>query len=440
MGILISLLLISLAIESATSSQLPTTQSFPRIPLTQKKTPSLAHLGRRSGTTTQTITIDSGFWFGNFSIGGAPNLNLLIDTGSGDIILNPGLYVPSKASKNLSLPFENSYGTTSSNGTGTGGVTGTLYSDVVTYGGLSATHVIGSASGTAALIPSDGIIGFSKQEAQFPIQYPNLTNTAPFIDTLCDQNVVSECRFGLALTGSGSGTLILGELDSSLYTGDLSVAPIIQQWALTGDLALEGKVIAKDILIELDSGTATVIGPIDAVTSLFNATGIQGVLQSTPDGPLLTGYFPCDKPPTVGFGFPSASDAAAAANNSTSSVSKKGSIFNIPTNQWAAANNGNNNCTAVLSGANVPNITGLWVVGQAFFQGLYIDHNLANGTVGFAPLKNGGNATSTSGSTGSPTSTTSAKPTQPTSGTSKSMSSGGLFWSFAILGALVVWV
>jgi hypothetical protein len=139
-------------------------------------------------------------------------------------------------------------------------VTGTLYSDVVTYGGLSATHVIGSASGTAALIPSDGIIGFSKQEAQFPIQYPNLTNTAPFIDTLCDQNVVSECRFGLALTGSGSGTLILGELDSSLYTGDLSVAPIIQQWALTGDLALEGKIIAKNILIELDSGTATVIG------------------------------------------------------------------------------------------------------------------------------------------------------------------------------------
>jgi len=104
--------------------------------------------------------------------------------------------------------------------------------------------------------------------------------------------------------------------------------------------------------------------PIDAVTSVFNATGIQGVLQSTPDGPLLVGYFPCDKPPSVGFSFPSASNAAAAGNDSTSSVSKKSSIFNIPTNQWIAADNGNNNCTSVLSGSNVPNVTGLWVIGQ----------------------------------------------------------------------------
>jgi len=138
-------------------------------------------------------------------------------------------------------------------------VTGTLSSDQVTYGGLTATHVIGSAVG-AALIPSNGIIGFSKQEAQFSLQYPNLTNATPFIDTLCSQHVVSECRFGLALTDSGSGTLILGELDSSLYTGDLSVAPIIQQWALIGDLAIGGKIVANDILIELDSGTATVVG------------------------------------------------------------------------------------------------------------------------------------------------------------------------------------
>ena len=81
-----------------------------------------------------------------------------------------------------------------------------------------------------------------------------------FMEALCDQKVVAACRFGLALTDSGSGTLTLGELDTSLYTGDLSVAPIIQQWALTGDLAINGKIVASDVLIELDSGTATVVG------------------------------------------------------------------------------------------------------------------------------------------------------------------------------------
>lgn len=191
------------------------------------------------------------------------------------------------------------------------------------------------------------------------------------------------------------------------------------------------------------------------MTNVFNATGIKGVLQSTPDGDLLTGYFPCDKPPTVGFSFPSTSNAAAAGNDSTSLVSKKGSIFNIPTDQWAAVNNGNNNCTAVLSGMNFPNVTGLWVVGQrmvlsiacdfslltcfsAFFQGLYIDHDLTNGMIGFAPLKKRTGPTSTSTSTSSPTSTTSTKPTQSISGASQKARSWNLFSGIAILAVLFV--
>lgn len=85
-------------------------------------------------------------------------------------------------------------------------------------------------------------------------------------------------------------------------------------------------------------------------------------------------------------------------------------------------------------------VIGVLTLSPAFFQGLYIDHNLANGTVGFAPLKSGSgtgtNATSTSVSASSPTSTPSTKPTQPSSGASKTRSSEGLFWSFAILAAL----
>lgn len=71
---------------------------------------------------TASLTTCQGFWYGNFSIGGTSNLNLMIDTGSGDVVLNPGLYVPGKASKNLNLTFENTYGTTSSNGTGNAAV------------------------------------------------------------------------------------------------------------------------------------------------------------------------------------------------------------------------------------------------------------------------------------------------------------------------------
>ena len=69
-----------------------------------------------------------------------------------------------------------------------------------------------------------------------------------------------ECRFGLALTANGTGSLILGKLDSSLYSGDLTVAPVLEEWAVFGDLAINGTVVARDLVVELDSGTATIVG------------------------------------------------------------------------------------------------------------------------------------------------------------------------------------
>jgi hypothetical protein len=104
--------------------------------------------------------------------------------------------------------------------------------------------------------------------------------------------------------------------------------------------------------------------PIDVVTSIFNATGIQSVITSTADGDLLTGYFPCDKPPTVGLSFPSQANASAAITGNSTSVSHTSSIFNIPSNVWAAVDNGNNNCTAILSGQDFAAYPGLWVFGQ----------------------------------------------------------------------------
>ncbi len=82
----------------------------------------------------------------------------------------------------------------------------------------------------------------------------------PFFQSLCNQNTVSECRFGLALTDSGTGTLALGDLDTSFYTGDLVVAPVLEEWVLKGDLTINGDIMASDLVIELDSRTAIIVG------------------------------------------------------------------------------------------------------------------------------------------------------------------------------------
>jgi pepsin A len=53
---------------------------------------------------------------------------------------------------------------------------------------------------------------------------------------------------------------MLGAPDETLFKGKLSTTSIIQEWALYTDIALDGKIIKKDALVELDTGTATVIG------------------------------------------------------------------------------------------------------------------------------------------------------------------------------------
>jgi hypothetical protein len=40
--------------------------------------------------------------------------------------------------------------------------------------------------------------------------------------------------------------MVLGEADSSLYKSELSVAPIIEEWFLNGDVTVNGQVIAQE--------------------------------------------------------------------------------------------------------------------------------------------------------------------------------------------------
>ncbi|PYH96565.1 acid protease [Aspergillus ellipticus CBS 707.79] len=372
-----------------------------------------AKLFRRGKYSTETISESEGFWFGSFDVGSSKNLHMLIDTGSADVIVNQGFYETGSTSVSLNLTFDNSYGTTESDGSGTGSVTGTLYNDTVTFGSLTAAQTIGSANGSA-LIPGDGIVGFAGVEvAQFPNGAP------PFFHSLCSQGQVASCRFALALGQNDTGIQVLGELDTSLFTGDLTTTSILQEWVFFADVALNNSIITSDIMIELDSGTATITGPVEEVLSIFEATSIQAVVQNTTDGVTVTGYFPCDSPPTLGFNIPSQANASAAAKSGSELVSHQSSIFNIEGEQWIAADNGNNNCTAILSGMTVASYPTLWVVGQPFFRGLYIDHSVANATVGLATAK------TQSSTTGSGTPTPSRTPSRSASSTPSTLATSG---------------
>ena len=84
---------------------------------------------------------------------------------------------------------------------------------------------------------------------------------------------------------------------------------------------------------------------------------------------MLTGYYPCGKPPTVGFAYPTGSK----------------SFFDIEPSAFLEAQDNSGNCTAIVSGINFGANT--WVVGQAWFQGKYVDHNVDGKSIGVATLK-----------------------------------------------------
>ena len=109
------------------------------------------------------------------------------------------------------------------------------------------------------------------------------------------------------------------------------------------------------------SGASNIVGP------LFERAGIQAVDTMTPCGKQVFGYYPRDKPPQIGF--------------------KIGGVnFDLEPSALKWKDDGAGNCTAVITGHHWLNGYG-FIVGQAWMQGKYIDHDTKSKSMGFGRLK-----------------------------------------------------
>ena len=85
-------------------------------------------------------------------------------------------------------------------------------------------------------------------------------NSTPFFNNLCEEQIISSCRFGLALNTNGTGSLTLGQVNDDLFEGNLTTTPIVEEWFTFGDIVNNGDVLATNATIELDSGTPNIVG------------------------------------------------------------------------------------------------------------------------------------------------------------------------------------
>lgn len=357
------------------------------------------------------VTADAGYWYASFDIGDSKGLSMILDTGSDYVSVNPRLYKPGSASVDVGEEGVYTYSTMEENGCGSATVSYHAYEDTMTYQGLTvkgqslgASKEMPESPGNYTKFDHDGLIGLTLSPAS------SLANTkSTYLNSLCHQKLIEPCRLGLAFGFDKTGTMALGPAEDSLFEGPLSTMPAGPNWATTGKLVIHGtEVIAHGKEIYYDSGTRNVkpapsllllLLPQYPITSalplffktniksspiiqvvvqtavaraLFKALKIQSVEQHEAGcSSIVYGYYPCDKPPQVGF-----------------QVGDK--TFNIDASQFALEDNGNNNCTAVVTGIDFDFAPDWWLVGQAWFQGKYTDFHRSGGdeyTFGVAHLK-----------------------------------------------------
>jgi pepsin A len=141
-------------------------------------------------------------------------------------------------------------------------VSGEVVEDKVTLLGTSlsvASQSFGNASNTdppGTPFPHAGLMGFFAPGSTLG------ANVSNWFTNICAEKQIRECRFGLAFETDNTGVHYFGGVEDSRFDGALSVAPIVSQWELFGDLAVNGKVITQDVEIATDSGTTIIIGRV----------------------------------------------------------------------------------------------------------------------------------------------------------------------------------
>lgn len=208
------------------------------------------------------------YWFGNFKVGDSGPLKLLLDTGSADLLVNPGLYKPSSNQKSYGNgKFSITYEGVNRQGFGFETINGTTMRDKVTAAGLTvAEQPIGVSKKFKFFDvpqldhpnPGQGIIGFLGAGSS-TFNPPS----SSWVISLFNEGKVSQNRFGLAWGTSGTGTTVVGKLESSLIDGGLVNLPRISgfdAYTVIGDVTLDNKIVLENQTMIMDCGTDNIQG------------------------------------------------------------------------------------------------------------------------------------------------------------------------------------
>ncbi|KAH9518772.1 hypothetical protein Btru_006212 [Bulinus truncatus] len=309
---------------------------------------------------------------------------VVFDTGSSN------LWVPSIKCKpsNIACLVHNKYDSSKSetyvaNGTAfaiqyaKGQLNGFLSTDTVDVSGVKVTNcTFGEAvqePGTSFVLAAfDGILGLAYQSIA-------VDGVTPFFVQAVQQGAVDEAVFSFYLgndpKASVGGELVLGGIDTKLYTGDVTYAPLIEErWfsILVSGIAVGesgagycGDQGCKGVV---DTGTSLLSGPTSEIADINNKIGAiagPGGAYILPD---------CSKIPSL--------------PNVTYTI--QGREFVLTPQQYILVQKvlTQTQCISGFMALDVPPPAGpLWILGDVFISEYYTIFDMGNNRIGFADVR-----------------------------------------------------
>ncbi|GAA5981255.1 hypothetical protein JCM10908_004040 [Rhodotorula pacifica] len=354
--------------------------------------------GKKRQHSIDMTSYQDSMWYGEIDVGTPANgFSVVLDTGSADLILaepncsgceanTPG-YNPSSSSTSSTSrqDFTIQYGS--------GSASGSLVEDRVSIANYSQPNQIFAACNTLNNIVDGDISGI------LGLGWQNIASSQamPLVQALWENNTLPEPVFAFAFethtfyvnsapTAPG-GTLTIGGLDTSQYTGSINWVSLDQPvgyWAIPlQDVHVGGKSLGiTDQQVVIDTGT-TLIG--------MPTSDAQQIYASIPNSRSInlqgeSGYysFPCSQTVNVAFTFGGQQYQIDPSQFNAGSVDSTGqyclgAIFALETSQNSATS---------------------FIIGDAFLTGVYNAYRFDPPAVGFAQLGSGGTA-NTGGSSAS---------------------------------------
>merc|ERR1719272_52868 len=257
---------------------------------------------------------------------------------------------------------------------GSGPVSGFLSNDQVQVGDLEVTDIafaeITDASGLGpafAVGQFDGILGMAWDTI-------SVDHLETVFGKMIDEKLVDQQIFAFYLSSEAhpplpplhQGELIIGGIDSSHYTGELTYEPLTSEtyWEITmKGMSLGTKSITNNYKAVLDTGTSILAGPKADVAAVAKLVGAK---------PFLNGEYtvPCKSVSTL----PVLNVQIGAR---TYSIKPEDYIINDE----------NEICLFGMTGIDIPPPNGpLWILGDVFIRQYYTVFDWGNKRLGFATM------------------------------------------------------